>query len=228
MKKHIPNTITCCNLICGCFGIYKVFNGAPEYAAYMVWAAAVFDFFDGFAARMLKVQSPIGKELDSLADMVTFGVLPAMYIGTIFPEGDWAYLKFLSFGIAVFSALRLAKFNVDTNQDDQFIGVPTPAMALLLTSFPFLAEKWAAFEIVLQNPLVLAAICILAMYLLVAPFPLLALKFKHFKWKGNEVRFLFLVLSLALLILFQAGGLPLVILLYILTSVINNTLHLSK
>src|SRR6476620_6072036 len=139
MTRHIPNFLTCCNLICGCLGIVFVLEGRLVPAAYFVWAACVFDFFDGFAARMLKVSSPIGKELDSLADVVSFGVLPAMVMYTMIGNSTTSpALPYLGFMIAVFSALRLAIFNIDETQTDSFKGLNTPANSFFITSLPLL------------------------------------------------------------------------------------------
>lgn len=143
IKKNIPNAITCCNLLCGCLAIIQATNGNLLWAAYLVGMAAVFDFFDGFAARLLKVSSPIGKDLDSLADMVTFGVVPGIVMFKmirlglrldkegfdLIEENPW--ITYIVFMIPIFSALRLAKFNHDTRQTEAFIGLPTPANAIM-------------------------------------------------------------------------------------------------
>jgi CDP-diacylglycerol--serine O-phosphatidyltransferase len=181
-----------------------------------VWAACVFDFFDGFAARLFKVSSSIGKELDSLADMVSFGVLPTMtmyhWLDAVAGANVYAYISLM---IAVFSALRLAKFNVDARQTDSFIGVPTPANSLFITALVFLPDSIKS--LVFTTP-VLTVITIVFSLLLVAPFELFALKFKDFSWSNNKLRFTFLALSVFLLILFKAGALPFIILSYILIS----------
>jgi CDP-diacylglycerol--serine O-phosphatidyltransferase len=188
----------------------------PIEPAYFIWAACVFDFFDGFAARMLKVSSSIGKELDSLADMVSFGVLPAMTMYHWIDSTAGANLYvYVSLMIAVFSALRLAKFNVDARQTDTFIGVPTPANALFITSLVFLPDSIKA--VVFTAP-ALTGITFLFSLLLVAPFELFALKFKDFSWGNNKMRFTFLALSVFLLVLFKAGALPFIIISYILIS----------
>ncbi|MCW5909739.1 MAG: CDP-diacylglycerol--serine O-phosphatidyltransferase [Cyclobacteriaceae bacterium] len=212
LLRHIPNALTCANLVCGCFGIISLFTNTVE-PAYFIWAACVFDFFDGFAARLLKVSSPIGKELDSLADVVSFGVLPALAMYTwIGVESVHTYLPYVAILIAVFSAWRLAKFNIDENQSDSFIGVPTPANALFISALPFLPE---ALRIAVFSPYVLAAIAIVFSLLLVAPLPLFALKFKSFSWQGNQPRFTFLAVSVLLLAAFHAGAIPFIILFYI-------------
>jgi CDP-diacylglycerol---serine O-phosphatidyltransferase len=216
LLRHIPNTLTSGNLICGCLGLISVFGNYPVEPAYFIWAACVFDFFDGFAARLFKVSSPIGKELDSLADMVSFGVLPAMsmYHWIDASEGT-SWLAYIALLIAVFSALRLAKFNVDTRQTDSFIGVPTPANAIFLTSLVFLPDSIRA--LVFTAP-ALAGITVVFSLLLVAPFELFALKFKDFSWTHNQIRFTFLALSVFLIIILKAGALPFIILSYIIIS----------
>lgn len=214
ITRHIPNFLTCCNLVCGCIGIVFVLQGKLESAAYFVWIACVFDFFDGFAARLLKVSSPIGKELDSLADMVSFGVLPSMLIFKMFGE-TYEYLPYIAFSIAVFSALRLAIFNLDETQSDSFKGLPTPANALFITALPLLTGNIA---IALYEPWILVVITVVSSYLLVSGIPLFALKFKNFAWKGNEVRFIFLGLCVLLLATVKFAAIPLIILLYIVLS----------
>lgn len=225
LLRHVPNALTSANLICGCLGIIGVFN-FPIEAAYFVWAACVFDFFDGFAARLLKVSSPIGKELDSLADVVSFGVLPAMAMYRwIDQNAESGWTQYLALMIAVFSALRLAKFNIDENQSDSFIGVPTPANALFLTGLVFLPESLRV--IVFTGP-VLLGITIVFSLLMIAPINLFALKFKDFKWQGNEIRFTFLGLAVLLILFFHAGALPFIILSYIIISLVSKTLGRLK
>lgn len=222
IKKHIPNTLTCANLICGCIGIVAVFNGNLLLAPYLIWLAAIFDFFDGFAARLLKVSSPIGGELDSLADNVTFGLLPASIVyamlqGHALPE----WVPYLAFVIAVFSALRLAKFNVDTRQAEHFIGLPTPANALFFSSFPLILEYSSLPLDFINEPWFLLSTAFIFSFLLVAELPLFALKFKSFKWQDNKVKYIFLIVSVALLIIFRFVAIPLIIILYILVSLFN-------
>lgn len=181
-------------------------------AAYFVWAACVFDFFDGFSARALKVTSPIGKELDSLADVISFGLLPAVVMYKLWPADSGEYLPFVSFSIAVFSALRLAIFNVDETQRDSFRGLPTPANALLITALPLqsgVVMDWVTL------PWVLITITLLSSFLLVSPLELFALKFKNFTWQANKIRFTFLILSVLVLAFGQAPAIPLIIILYI-------------
>lgn len=181
-------------------------------AAYFVWAACVFDFFDGFSARALKVTSPIGKELDSLADVISFGLLPAVVMYKLWPADSGEYLPFVSFSIAIFSALRLAIFNVDETQRDSFRGLPTPANALLITALPL--QSGAVMDWV-TLPWVLITITLLSSFLLVSPLELFALKFKNFTWQANKIRFTFLILSVLVLAFGQAPAIPLIIILYI-------------
>jgi CDP-diacylglycerol---serine O-phosphatidyltransferase len=218
MKRHIPNFLTCCNLICGCFGLVFLFEGRPIPAAYFVWVACIFDFLDGFAARMLNVASPIGKELDSLADMVSFGLLPAMVMYQMLNNATAnSILPFLAFAIAVFSALRLAIFNVDETQRDGFKGLNTPANTLFITSLPLISTEVGPW---LQQPSTLAAITIVFSLLLVSRIEIFALKFKNFSWKDNKLRFTFLLLSVFLLVIFQVLAIPLIIILYVLLSLL--------
>ena len=191
-------------------------KGTDVPLAYFVWAACVFDFFDGFAARLLKVSSPIGKELDSLADMVSFGVLPALLMfAEISLRTTATFLPYLALLIAVGSALRLAIFNLDETQSDSFKGLPTPANALFITAIPFLDGPFFNF---IHNPVSLIVICVVFSLLLVSRIDLFALKFKNFTWSDNKVRFLFLFLAFLLLAVFKLAALPLIILSYIALS----------
>ncbi len=244
IKKHIPNAITCGNLLCGCLAVIKIFEGDLVWAAYLVGIAVVLDFFDGFTARVLKVASPIGKDLDSLADMVTFGLVPgfmmfkllftayvvhiaqtsgAMDTAAVGLENRTVPIQYLALLIPIFSAIRLAKFNNDTRQTESFIGVPTPANAIFICSIPLSAALLPNL-----NVYVLSFIAVLMSFLLVAPIPLFALKFKNFGWKGNEIRYIFLVLCALCLILFQFLGLAIAIVLYVAMSVLNNLFFKPK
>ncbi|HEY0656759.1 MAG TPA: CDP-diacylglycerol--serine O-phosphatidyltransferase [Chryseosolibacter sp.] len=213
MKRHIPNLLTCCNLLCGCLGIVFLLEDRNIPAAWFVWIACVFDFFDGFTARMLKVSSPIGKELDSLADVVSFGVLPSMVMYKMLSDASSSeVIPFIGFLIAMFSALRLAIFNVDETQRDSFKGLNTPANTLFITSLPLLhgtVGDWLFY------PATLIAITFVFSLLLVSRIEIFALKFKNFTWADNKMRFTFLGLSVLLLLIFQVAAIPLIILLYI-------------
>jgi len=229
MKKHIPNTITCCNLISGCIATYFAFRGDFQLALLFIVIGAVFDFFDGMVARLLHVSSPIGKELDSLADDVTFGFAPSAmifsYLST-FHEPHVLFLPFLAFVMAAFSALRLAKFNLDERQAMGFIGLPTPANALFWGALLAGGGDWMA-----SSPFACYAVLagmLLSCYLLVSEIPMFALKFKHWGWSGNEVKYTFLLSSAVVLAVFQIQGIAIVIAWYIVLSVITNTLNKSK
>jgi CDP-diacylglycerol---serine O-phosphatidyltransferase len=228
MKKHIPNFITCLNLFSGCVAVYFIFQNELVYASYLVGLAAVFDFLDGMLARVLGAYSEIGKQLDSLADMVSFGFVPGAMMfmllqrvgGNFFiPE---TILPFFGFIITVFSALRLAKFNIDTRQTTSFIGLPTPACAIFVASLPLILNNGDLmfFELILSPTTLLITTFILS-YLLVAELPLFALKFKSLTWADNSVRFIFVGLSVILLALLNFAAIPLIIVLYIVLSIFN-------
>jgi CDP-diacylglycerol---serine O-phosphatidyltransferase len=232
IKKHIPNALTCGNLICGLFGILSVFHDNLLQASILIGLALVFDWLDGFIARLLHVTSPIGKELDSLADMVTFGVLPAIMMlkliegscttGTCTVGMFGFYKPYIALALGVFSALRLAKFNVDTRQSHSFIGVPTPANAMVVASIPLIIAYNPEVSQYIYQFNVLVFYSIIMSYLLVAELPLFALKFKNFSWADNSIKYIFLIISVILLILLKFAAIPVIILLYILVSVIQN------
>ncbi len=238
MIKHIPNTITAGNLFFGCLSIVATFDGNPTLAATYIILAAVLDFFDGFAARILKVQGELGKQLDSLADVVSFGVAPG-FIFYMHSQNhlvfEYSFLQFvplmviisyLPFLLIIFSAVRLAKFNIDPRQSDSFIGVPTPANALLICCIPLVMEHGPYLaQTVFTSFLFLSIYPLLFSYLLVAELPLFALKFKHFGWKDNEVRWVFILLSILLISIFRYFGIGLSIILYVLLSLF---IHLRK
>ncbi|MBL7931089.1 MAG: CDP-alcohol phosphatidyltransferase family protein [Bacteroidia bacterium] len=240
IKKHIPNTITLGNLLCGCLAIVKAFEGNLVWAAIFVGFALILDFFDGFTARLLKVASPIGKDLDSLADMVTFGVVPSIIMFQLIKHGSDVYrlsamqldnisetgfMPYVAFIIAIFSCIRLAKFNNDTRQTGSFIGLPTPANAMVICSIPLIAHDTYhsdTFIEMMLNPVVLCVVSVVMSFLLIAELPLFALKFKNFSWTDNKVKYLFLLASVLLLIILRFVAIPLIILLYILISIVNN------
>jgi CDP-diacylglycerol--serine O-phosphatidyltransferase len=220
VKKHIPNTITCCNLISGCIATYFAFQGKFDVALLFIVIGAVFDFFDGMVARLLHVSSPIGKELDSLADDITFGFAPsAIVFEYLRPETE--LLPFIVFIMSAFSALRLAKFNLDERQALGFIGLPTPANALFWGSLIAGAGDWmkTAPFVGPNLSLVILAGVFISCYLLVAEIPMFALKFKHWGWKGNEIKYLFILSCIPLLLLLGITGLAAIIAWYIILSV---------
>lgn len=207
-------------------GIYLANAESLEWAAYCIFIAAVFDFLDGFAARLLRVSSEIGKQLDSLADLVTFGVLPAFILFQLIQtQTSSEYLPFAAFMIGIFSAIRLAKFNIDERQSDRFIGVPTPANALLIATLPFLIQRFGASVSFLENPYVLVLLAVIMSLLLVAELPLIALKFKTKGWKGNEFRFILIGLGGLFLVSLGWAGVPLLIITYIVLSVVEGIVH---
>ncbi len=214
IKKHIPNTITLANLSCGCIGIVACTKGDLALASYMIWLAAIFDFFDGFTARLFKVSSPIGKELDSLADMVTFGVLPAFILFSIQENLISGVLSYVSFALALFSALRLAKFNIDTKQTNGFIGMPTPAAAFFVSGLVF----WPSNSSLIGTSSSILFISIALSLLLVAPIPMLALKFKDYSIRNNISRYLLVIVSIILLVIFKKQSFPLIISFYLILS----------
>lgn len=264
----IPNLFTLGNLFCGCLAIVFAFEWRLDLAAYMVFLAAFLDFFDGFLARILKVSGELGKQLDSLADMVSFGVVPGMVMYQLLQllsEGENQILSCIAMTIPVFSCYRLAKFNIDTRQSHGFIGLPTPANALFFVSIGlivFQAMRYAhdlsmlmqtqrinqmlmnengLSEIeqtlidtrhvwllkIIGNQFILGTIIVLFSILLIVPLPLFSLKFKNFGWNDNKIRYIFLGISLALLILFQVIAIPFIVILYILISVVNNIFKIT-
>ncbi|MFH0867415.1 MAG: CDP-diacylglycerol--serine O-phosphatidyltransferase [Bacteroidota bacterium] len=233
MKKHLANFITSLNLLCGCIGIGLLFNSDIISAAYFIFIAAIFDFLDGFIAKQLHAQSAFGKELDSLADVVSFGVLPGLIMFVLLnlcyedEEGWQQYLPYTSFLIPVFSALRLAKFNTDDRQAENFIGLPTPANAIFIASIPFIIlngnEYHSFISGLFGNPGFLLILILILSFLLVSPLTLFSLKFKSFIWKENNFRIIFLIVSVILLLIFQFLAIPLIIAIYIFLSLIQNS-----
>lgn len=271
IKAQIPNLLTAGNLVGGIMAIIFSLTGRLEWAPYCIFVSAILDFLDGFVARLLKVQSELGKQLDSLADKVTFGVAPGIIVfqllkisalEKIAPE-IWkgiigqsvvslpmsklnetfilinslngssylTYLPFIAFIIPVMSMFRLAKFNLDTRQTDSFIGLPTPANTLFFASLPLILSSYSGatenpfqnFVVdLILNPIFLISSTLVMSFMLVAELPLFALKFKSFGWKGNEIRYIFLTLSATMLATLHWLGLPLIIILYLLLSLIQN------
>ena len=223
IKKHIPNTITCCNLISGCIATYFAFQGDSRMALLFIVIGAVFDFFDGMVARLLHVSSPIGKELDSLADCITFGFAPSAIIFSFLCTFHLhlIVLPFLAFIMAAFSALRLAKFNLDERQAMGFIGLPTPANALFWGSLIAGAGDWISSTIPNAHFFILLA-SFLSCYLLISEIPMFALKFKTWGWKGNEIKYIFILSCIPLLILLGVSGFAAIIAWYVILSIATN------
>lgn len=223
MKRHIPNFITCLNLFSGCLGVIFAFHGQMEFVALCILLSGVFDLMDGLVARLLGVSSPIGKELDSLADVISFGFLPGMIYYQLILQSEsllspYPYLAFL---IPIFSALRLAKFNLDERQTEDFIGLNTPMNTFYVISLPFIAQSYS--EIIL-NPYFLTGSILITCYLLISEIRFFSMKFKNFSWQDNQFRFIFLLISLVLLITLQFSAIPIVLILYLLLS----QLHFRK
>ena len=225
IKKHIPNTITCCNLISGCIATYWAFCGNYEMALLFIIIGAVFDFFDGMSARLLGVSSPIGKELDSLADDITFGFAPSAIIFSYLCTFHihLLFVPFLAFVMAAFSALRLAKFNLDERQALGFIGLPTPANALFWGALIVGAGDW--ISTLPYAPYLILLGTFISCYLLIAEIPMFALKFKHWGWKGNEIKYIFILSCIPLLLLLRVSGIAIIIAWYILLSLITTKIN---
>ncbi len=226
MTRHIPNIITLLNLASGCIALVFAARDNYEFAFYFVCLGIFLDFFDGFFARMLNAAGPLGLQLDSLADMVTSGVVPGyvMYSMLGADKSIPEFVPYLGFIITLGSCYRLAKFNIDTRQTDSFIGLPTPANALFIISLALVkqnADSLLLLEMLL-NPWVLLLITLLSAYMMNAEIPLFSLKTKKFSWADNKLRYIFLAIAVLLIVLLQVAAIPLIILIYVLLSVINN------
>lgn len=243
MKKHIPNIITLLNLFSGCIAVIMAVENELFLAVVFVVLGIVFDFFDGFVARILNVKSDLGLQLDSLADMITSGLMPGLVMFKLlekvshpFPVDltsvlkgtynvPYSFLPLIGLLITLASCYRLAKFNIDTRQTDSFIGLPTPANTLLILSFPLilLSNEIEWVNTLILNKWFLIVISLLSCYLLNAELPLFSLKMKSFKFKDNTVRYLFLISSVLFLFVFGYLAIPLIILCYILLSLVTNS-----
>lgn len=276
---NIPNLFTACNMLCGVIAIFCAFAGRIDIAPYFIFLAAILDFFDGFLARLLKQQGELGKQLDSLADMISFGLAPGIIVlfmlvfsvmghQIVFFDGfqemnipmtqkfylaaqAWEmnlfinqvppaygaldnfqkFIPFVALIIPFFSMFRLAKFNIDTRQSESFIGLPTPANTIFFMAFPLLINQYGATKgwehdliMWLIQPAVFIPVIVIMSLLLVAEIPLFALKFKSFKWNGNQIRYLFLITCLILIPTLLVWSIPIIVLLYIVLSVIENIL----
>ena len=235
LKKHIPNLITLLNLLCGCIALVFAGEANFEMAFFFVCLGIFFDFFDGFFARLFHVSSPLGLQLDSLADMVTSGVVPGfvlfkMLSNSVKSDPSLMYLPYLGFIITLGSCYRLANFNIDTRQTDSFIGLPTPANALFILSLPLLLKNSDSLLVLelLINPWVLLFISMLSAFILNAEIPLFALKIKKFNLKDNGLPLFFLTISLLLLVLLKFAGVALIIVFYVLLSLITNKFKSNK
>ena len=222
IKDQLPNSLTLLNLFSGIVGIIWVLDGEILFGAFFVLVAAAFDFLDGFVARLLKVQSDIGKELDSLADVVSFGVLPGVILFTLVGSGNHPeWISYLTLIVPLLSAYRLAKFNLDSRQSERFIGLPTPANALFLSTIPHLAERLPNLGNFLLAPWVVIGIAWIFAALLILELPLIALKFKNFNLNTNKYRYVLIGLGLLIISWMQLAGVPLLILMYIGLSILE-------
>jgi CDP-diacylglycerol--serine O-phosphatidyltransferase len=237
IRQNIPNTITIMNLLSGLVSLIMTFEGNYVYASLFIFIAAVFDFMDGNAARWLNAHSELGKQLDSLADVVSFGVAPGIMIFQMISAqcaGSCNVLEkmhiapYFAMLIPVCSALRLAKFNIDLRQEVNFIGIPTPANAIFFASIPLVLlvqpEMFSLIHLdflttLFSNTRILTILAVFFSYLLISEFKIFSMKFKSLSWKGNELRFIFVISSVALFILFFLSAIPLIIILYILLSI---------
>ena len=225
--RNVPNTLTSCNLLSGCIAVYMAFQSDYQMALLFIIIGAVFDFFDGMSARLLHVSSPIGKELDSLADDITFGLAPSAIAFSLFREMHYpgllasfeSFMPYTAFLIAVFSALRLAKFNIDIRQTSSFIGMPTPANALFWASLAVGAHDFLTG--MSFHPLLLLALVVVMSMMLVAEIPMFSLKFKNLSWQSNKISYIFLIVSIPLLLVFRWSGFAAVIVWYIILSVLT-------
>ena len=219
IKKHIPNTITCCNLLSGCVSILFTCHNHILWASAMIFIAAIFDFLDGFAARTLDAKSPIGGELDSLSDVVSFGVAPSFIVAWFLSKsgiGWWVHdvnlFPMLGFILAAFAAVRLAKFNIDTRQSHNFIGLPVPAVGLFIASLPFFTME--------MNPYLLLAMVAIFSWLMISEVPFFSFKIKNLRFKDNVLRYFVVIFAIIAVIIMKLAALPFVFLFYILLSVI--------
>lgn len=235
IKKHIPNIITLLNLFCGCIALVFIAENNFKMGFLLVCLGIFLDFFDGFFARLFKVSSPLGLQLDSLADMVTSGVVPGFVMYKLFANpyafGEESLFPYLGFVITLGACYRLANFNIDTRQSDSFIGLPTPANALFFLSIPLALEMYVLntnLPGIFMNKWFYVSLCFLSAYVMNAELPLFSLKIKNLKDKKNILPILFLIASVLFIVLFQYLGVILVILFYIILSVINNLFLKNK
>lgn len=214
IKRHIPNALTCANLLSGCIGSIYAFSGDLKTVAFFVIISGVFDFFDGFAARLLNVKSDIGKELDSLADVISFGFLPGIIIYKLLTLSDLGWFSYAGFLITIFSAVRLAKFNLDTRQTEDFIGLNTPMNTFLVISLPYLTDQFSF----IANPYFLISLTAVLCYLLVSEIKLFSMKLSSLKWHPNKYKFIFLFIAVLLVAFLKFAAIPLILVFYILFS----------
>jgi len=229
VKSYIPNFITLLNLFSGCVAVIFALQGNMKLTALFVFLGIFFDFFDGFVARKLNVQSELGVQLDSLADMVTSGLVPGLVLFHLLELGlqpsleTYNFLPYFGFLVTLASSYRLAKFNISTNQSDAFIGLPTPANTLLIVSLPLILEfqNNDIINSIILNSWFLIILTLVSCYLLNAPIKLISLKFKTWSFRDNASRYILIVLSSIILAIFQFSGIPIVIITYIVLSILS-------
>ena len=236
MKKHIPNLLTLGNLFCGAVAVMYAVQGDFEIAGLLVVAGIIFDFFDGFAARVLGVSGELGKQLDSLADMVTSGVVPVIIMFYLISENQTGtemltnpvnvvnFIPFIGLILTLGAGYRLAKFNIDTRQSDSFIGLPTPAMSLFVISLPLILKysESAFINNIIENTYFLILVTVALTYLMNAELPLFSLKFKEYSFKNNIVKYLFILISVFLILCLKVISIPIIIVFYVLLSIIQS------
>lgn len=224
LRTQLPNLLTLSSLFCGCLGIVMAFKGQLSDAALLMLLGGVFDFSDGFVARALGSSSELGAQLDSLSDMVTFGVLPGMILYALLNSAflDSAHLiQYIPFLFPICAAIRLARFNISTEQTDKFIGLATPAAAFFVAGLPFISEE-NMLSVLTHNWIVLLLISVGLSILMISSLELFAFKLKDTSWAANKFKYVFLIISVLLLVLFKLGALPIIIILYILASTLEN------
>ncbi len=234
MKKHIPNTLTSMNLLCGTLSTVFALYGQLRVASLLLFAGALFDFFDGFTARLLDVSSPIGKELDSLADLVSFGFAPSAMMSTyikytltsswtisIFGDALLLTWTLLPFVLVVFSGIRLAKFNTDTRQTENFLGLTTTATGMFTASLVWMVVGRPEMFTPWLRPTVIIFLVMIFCILLISEVPMISLKFHNYKWQGNELRYILLGLALISILILGLGGIAVTIFIYIVFSVVK-------
>lgn len=228
MRKHLPNAITCCNLLSGCMSILFLGLGMPIKASLMIFVAGIFDFLDGFAARLLNAHSPIGADLDSLSDVVSFGMAPGFIMywlicrsmkGFILPVLGFDLVPCIAFMLPVFAAIRLAKFNIDDTQKTTFRGIPAPGMAIFVASLPLALNQVGHLTDGSLRLGYCIGIVLVFSFMMVCNIRFFSFKMKNAKWKGNEVRWIFLALAVISVAIFRLVALPFIMMLYVLLSI---------
>jgi CDP-diacylglycerol---serine O-phosphatidyltransferase len=236
MKNQIPNALTLLNVFCGSCAVVSILNGRYTEGSLFLVVCLIADFLDGFTARLLNVKSDMGKELDSLADMVSFGVVPAAILYKLLMPtpvlgfSQHTYMPLLAFVITAFSCYRLAKFNLDTRQTESFIGLNTPTNTLFFVGL--LLIKINHFEgleeMTVNNPIFLYALIPISSFLLISEIPMFSIKLKNFKWAGNEARYIYVAMALPLLILMREAAIALLVMLYVVVNLIGNSFFSEK